>query len=543
MSAPVPSTSAENQMETGSEDQRPNKRKAVIMLDPDTSEELSDPKKPRIALDETKKIAVLKTILESARYIFELAQGVPSSASLNLNVNMQIANIVFTCHNIKRQAASGLIGNMANKSGNKDFTLNYLGKSYAIPRENALTVVESIAKKYGMLYKPFKTDDPENWYGVAGPYLCFFVGFGLRYTELRIGHGHMPTKKSGDSSYAFPVFKYGLYGSHHVLLEGCTFPPEKRSSMAQSLGPMTVLLCYLKSDSKYEEKWKKACKRSMSHIPLIDDILTTLKGKKAYECASIISNLADTLLLTTSRQAQRAFFPILLTYIVSTTKGIKSPVSWNDSFLKVFNASGQGAFLCYKMISDLKGITLAGKFTQQQASQVLYHCIFGTYKEDLGVLSAITNNGTWSTREELGKSFQGAGTSTTVAEITPIRQVYYSKLSSANQTGLLASSYLQISSVPVFSGSRVQTFSDEFFENLGKRAGASTGGKTIESLQGATKQLLQDIIEEVNKRGKKLEMGTVSWRDMASLTTEQHGEEVNLVVNTTGKFFLGRNST
>jgi hypothetical protein len=74
---------------------------------------------------------------------------------------------------------------------------------------------------------------------------------------------------------------------------------------------MTTLLCYLRSEGKYE-KWKSACKRALSHILLIDEILSVLKGKKASECSTIISNIADILLLTTSRQAHRAFFPILL---------------------------------------------------------------------------------------------------------------------------------------------------------------------------------------------------------------------------------------
>jgi hypothetical protein len=83
-------------------------------------------------------------------------------------------------------------------------------------------------------------------------------------------------------------------------------------------------------------------------------------------------------------------------------------------------------------------IIMAGEFTQQEAAQILYHCIFGTYKEDLGVLAQITNCATWYTRQEIGKKFQGAGTTRKAVRIQPIRQVYYSKLTSANQTGLLA---------------------------------------------------------------------------------------------------------
>jgi hypothetical protein len=240
--------------------------------------------------------------------VFNLAK-IPNVGGRNINANKQVAKITFTCHNILRQRASGFTGNMEKKSQDKDFTITYLGSQSAIKREDAIKMIEDSARVNGLEYKKFTPSDPEYWYGVIGPYLCFFSALGLRYTELRTGHSHMPIERSDDGTKPLPVFKYGLYGSHHILLEGCTFPPEKRSSMVQSLGPMTILLCYLRLDGKYEEKWKRA----MSHIPLTDEILTAMKDKHASECSKIISKLADIMLLTTSRQAHRAFFPVFIT--------------------------------------------------------------------------------------------------------------------------------------------------------------------------------------------------------------------------------------
>jgi hypothetical protein len=168
------------------------------------------------------------------------------------------------------------------------------------------------------------------------------------------------------------------------------------------------------------------------------------------------------------RESQRAFFPILIvseafTIIRSGTK------YYDEDMIEKFNVSGKGAFLCYKAIMEMDNITLIGDFTQQEASQILYHCIFGTYKEDLGVLAQITNCSTWYTREDLGRKFQGVGTSKKEVAFKPIQQILYSKLSSANQTGMLSSSYLQNSSIPVFSGQRQATFSNEFFESINWR--------------------------------------------------------------------------
>lgn len=157
-------------------------------------------------------------------------------------------------------------------------------------------------------------------------------------------------------SRSFPVDKYGLMRQHHVLLEGSTFPPEKRSSMAQSIGPMTALLCYVRSEEKYTKKWARAVKIAMSHIPIIDDIIEVFKGKRAYEIAPLITTVGDVLLLTTSRQAQRIFFPLGVLTIV-TTKAPKGNIQVTPKGAKILdkiNMSGQGGFAAYKIMSEPK---------------------------------------------------------------------------------------------------------------------------------------------------------------------------------------------
>ncbi|KAG5870167.1 hypothetical protein JTB14_032459 [Gonioctena quinquepunctata] len=136
--------------------------------------------------------------------------------------------------------------------------------------------------------------------------------------ELRLGHNTMPIMKEGDKSKVFPVSKYGLNGSHHVLLEGCTFPPEKRGSMAQSLGPMMYFLLHVRTEEKYRRKWTNAAKRAMAHIPIIDEILDATKGKNASEIRGVVMLLANISLVTTGRQAHRMFFPIHMIYLIST---------------------------------------------------------------------------------------------------------------------------------------------------------------------------------------------------------------------------------
>jgi hypothetical protein len=170
----------------------------------------------------------IKLELTAALNIVGLAEGIPPESYGNLDVGNQVANILFTCHNILRKRQANHMGNMEKKTADKGFTITFKGKSYTIDTEGAINWVRSTAKSQGLEFKNFSINDKDNWYGVAGPYLCFFVGFGLRLTELRLGHSSMPTQRQGEKTISFPVYKYGLYGSHHVLLVGCTFPPEKK---------------------------------------------------------------------------------------------------------------------------------------------------------------------------------------------------------------------------------------------------------------------------------------------------------------------------
>uniref|UniRef100_A0AAT9JH54 Nucleocapsid protein n=1 Tax=Blattella germanica orthomyxovirus 1 TaxID=3133491 RepID=A0AAT9JH54_9ORTO len=519
------------------------KRKHEEILDPDSGEMVADPKKPKIDLDSKKKVSVLKFIIRSATRLWRAIPNLPDESFQCLNISIQVANLLFTCYSIKRQESNQLVGNMAKKTDTKSFTVTYKAKEYHLEKETALGMVSEAAEKEGLVFKAFKETDTDNWYGVAGPYLNFFCAFGLRMQELRIGHDKMPIGKKAGVTSKIQVHKYGLYGSHHILLEGCTYPPEKRSSMAQSIGPMTALLCYIRSDGKYAAKWKRACKRAMSHVPFIDEILEVVKGKKATELIPLISTLADIICITTSRQAQRMAFPILqfCEASCSRAKPEKNEYTFNEAVLEHVNFSGEGGFAMYKAISEgCRELTLMGNMSEQKAAQIVYHSIFGTFKEDLGVLANITNCATWYTREEMGKCFQQASSTGNVVKVKLIKQVYYSKLASANQTGLLAASYNQTTSAPVFSGSRIHAYDEEFFESIARRSGATTSGRTLDSLIQALKTVYKDLETEVRKRGMKLEMGTVAWKSTENLAFGRPGAQVNVVVEGTRKFFLGQ---
>lgn len=122
----------------------------------------------------------------------------------------------------------------------------------------------------------------------------------------------MPITKMGGIVKECKTSEYGLNMAHHVLLEGCSFPPERKSSLAQSLGPLTALIMLSRAQSQgiYGDKWRDAVKRDMAHIPEIDGIINAVKGRPAKDVKELISALGDLLLITTGRNAHRAYFPI-----------------------------------------------------------------------------------------------------------------------------------------------------------------------------------------------------------------------------------------
>ncbi|GLV38106.1 hypothetical protein CBL_10073 [Carabus blaptoides fortunei] len=222
-----------------------DRRGVTRIIDPDTRTEISNPKRPKLDLDKGKKIKVLKALM--------------------------------FVHNILRTRANGFTSNAANKSTITSFTVTSKGLQYSKHNVLVIETWTNTVENIGLKYIKYNPNDPENWIGTMSPYLNFSGAIGLRLNELRLGHSMMPIGKVVNFTDASKVSAYGLQGMHHILLEGITYPPERRSSMAQSMGPMTAFLCMLRSKSPYREKWAGAVKRSMSMISCIDDIIEVTK--------------------------------------------------------------------------------------------------------------------------------------------------------------------------------------------------------------------------------------------------------------------------
>ncbi|CAB3241777.1 unnamed protein product [Arctia plantaginis] len=325
---------------TTEEQRKTTKRKLEdLIVDPDTQKPIEDSKKPIIELDSNKKYNCLKSIVEMYERIISCviskpmvgqdtemrdisAQGSskpshyqPTALDLlsNINVGNHITSIIFTLHNICRQSVRGVETNTMRKTRDTSFKISYRGGEYLVPTDNAQDEWIKITKANGLDYVDFDQEDKANWYGTMGPYLDMFSAYSQRTNELRLGHNNMSISKSNGIHKSFPVSKYGLSGAHHVLLEGTSFPPERRSSIVQSLGPMTAWLGMIRSEGIYRKKYASAVKRAMSHIPCIEEIKELTKTtKQASEISALTTLLAEILLVTTARQATRMFFPLTL---------------------------------------------------------------------------------------------------------------------------------------------------------------------------------------------------------------------------------------
>lgn len=136
---------------------------------------------------------------------------------------------------------------MIKKTTATSYKIQFKGKEHSLTNNKVKELWIKVLKEQNLEYKDFDPTDNENWYGTMGPYLDMFSSYALRVNELRLGHNNMPITEVDGVHKSFPVSKYGSRsmevevvksGAHRVLLEGASFPPERRSSIVQSIGPM-----------------------------------------------------------------------------------------------------------------------------------------------------------------------------------------------------------------------------------------------------------------------------------------------------------------
>lgn len=189
---------------------------------------------------------------------------------------------------------------------------------------------------------------------------------------------------------------------------------------------------------------------------------------------------------------------------------------------------------------------ICGEFTEAQAQQVVFHCYWGTYKEDFGVLSQITNNANWQKRDEMARAFQKSNMVNKELEINLIVLRYFAKLSSASQTGWLAQGTRQVAFVPVFGGKRTMVLGEEFFKYLDENTPAGSGGLILQGIEADLINILKGLTTRLKTTGGiQDDAGTCQWlnavdsirAEVLDGTADVH--PVQLQVRENCQYFLG----
>lgn len=173
-------------------------------------------------------------------------------------ISSQVMSNFVTIHTCLRQSAIGS-GNLRTNMQDKSYTVHVAGVDQVVLTHTAaMGVVQEVTDGFELKYDKPDKEDRNHWYGTAAPLIGFIQMFRFRMNELRVGHSTFTLSKSNGTTFNTGVDYYGLYSVHHPLLEGITIPPERKSSMAQSLGPMAALISLAKSDNdpKYAKRWK-----------------------------------------------------------------------------------------------------------------------------------------------------------------------------------------------------------------------------------------------------------------------------------------------
>lgn len=516
-------------------DNAPASRKRTVDADNPESE-VSDPKRPKINLDSGTKGKIIGYIVESAIQIYELLEIVDSFG--NITASHQIMSILQGGHNILRKMANFRISTHPNLALSATVTIG--GSSYNKTYEEITTLMKGVATTAGLEYTQSNRADNNHWYGIANPIFNILSAFKMRFDEIRIGVSRIPVGKRGETTDYVDVSQYGLTPAHHVLLEGSTYKPERRSAMAQTVGPLTSLLAAYKSRDPYRNKWVEAVKRDLVHIPNALNLCNSMQGKRAEEVAPALSAFADVVLLAGSRNAQRAFFPLcFVMFAVSTPeqlvrlKATRRVAAMGNA---VVDFSGKGMWNVYKMCCG-QPWKMETAMDDVLASQVVYHSIFGTQNEDLGVLQAVTSvKSPWKLRSEIADKFRSQGKA--LKAINLPTQLLYAKMAQANMTGMLTESAFQIRSKQVFAGKRVVNYIDAFYKHMSSDTPqAIQGGMTLHALAAFYRSLK---VELMTKKEESPIHGTVEWREMAGLTIANHGAISPIVVRESGRYFCER---
>lgn len=475
---------------------------------------------------------------------------------MNISFSNQITSHLMTLHNVLRQQSNAnKIGKLAEKVP-ENLTTTVEGEAKSCPSKTALELVKVIMSIYGLTYTYVGPSPPE-WYGVAAPFLTFMSAFNDRMNEVRTGCDTMPISKTATETKAIKVSQYGLSPAHHCLLDGISFPPHKRSSLAQSIGPLTQLIMVHRSQStpSYAGRWRKAALLSIGHLPKAEETINKIKTSTREEAAELMELVADILLVTGSRSACKAYFPFSIFYAgLSATqitelkartvdaegKQLLSMVELDG--IENYDHSGKGAFALWNKAAKDGIFSLNIKTTDRKATEIIFHSVWGTHWEDLNTLEFATQH-KFHDRREIGDAFREKGAQGERKKgIKLIPFVKYAKLSQALHTEFSSGGQQQVWTKTVIAGKRKLTIGETFGSYTKKSRQSASQVAASTNLFNFLSNYKSCIFKRVMERGF-IKVGVVDWKSVEGMTYETDGKVVAGPSAGVPRLFMGAQDT
>lgn len=142
-------------------------------------------------------------------------------------------------------------------------------------------------------------------------YVSFFGVFGERVKEMHLGvdrvkkYGNI--HRTGETAWGSPSSEYGLRPEFRNLCGGLNGKPQIKSSLPNTVGPLTALVELWKADNTLKkERWRDVCLSIYSFIPGIGHIIEYLKSNNPdANKRLIIGTIGEITVLTGARNVQK----------------------------------------------------------------------------------------------------------------------------------------------------------------------------------------------------------------------------------------------
>lgn len=213
----------------------------------------------------------------------------------------------------------------------------------------------------------------------------------------------------------------------------------------------------------------------------------------------LMKELADLLILTTARSTQKIYLPIILARYMWDVK--PQGFQWN------FANSNMLRYYTEVIQTSKIQFTMRSGGSDSNTAEVVFHSMFGTYMDDLGILSSITNWVAWKQRKQLSSVFTKKSAAPKVTFV-PKTFIMVSKMAQALLTKNMGNMDPCATTRPSFNGVRKRKFSEVFLSYL-------QTGKTVSNYSTDPLQLqlsLRRLRDEITADIKSCEeAGTRTW--------------------------------